>query len=461
MHRVPRVPARPALVTPIRVAVVALVVVAALAGCLRDARDGVGDAALVALGLVPTWEAPILVATGADAESSVQVGPDGLVLACTHGGFWQPSPVYLSRDHGTTWTELDIGPNPLVSGDCDVLFMPDGAWAVVYDTIASATVAVSRDEGATWTLNFLSALPIAVDRPWLAADGDTLVMSYANVMAAEPAIGMVARSTDHATTWSHELYALFASVDRLNHVHGDILVSTDGIRIPVGRADLLGLPGGADGTSLEVYTDSGAMPWTRTHVADTELTFILPSLAEDGDGTLYTVVPRPSAGEGVDLHVAWSTDRGATWQESAAVAVEQGIRGVIGPWIDGRPGGATIAWRSVDGDVTTFRAVAVALATDVDGSGASGAGADAGGDAGAHAHDADAMASAVLVAGPVQDLFSSDHRPGQIYEFLMVDHAPDGTAFVAFVHDDGSGCDPAPNAAETRGSQCQWLVRSA
>jgi len=61
--------------------------------------------------------------------------PHGLVLACSHGGFGQPSPSWASEDGGDTWRRLDPQLNPIVSGDC--------ACGSVYDTIESSTVPVS------------------------------------------------------------------------------------------------------------------------------------------------------------------------------------------------------------------------------------------------------------------------------------------------------------------------------
>jgi hypothetical protein len=92
--------------------------------------------------------------------------------------------------------------------------MEDGTWVVVFDTIASATIAVSHDEGATWSLNYASALPIGVDRPWLASYEDALYMSYADVMAVAPGLGIFATSTDHGRTWSHTPYAIFEDLDK-------------------------------------------------------------------------------------------------------------------------------------------------------------------------------------------------------------------------------------------------------
>src|SRR5687768_11361058 len=186
-----------------------LAFVAPLSGCFGgDGADDGGDGPTPD-GAMTAWPfSSILVGPGGDAETSVLVGPDGLVLACSHGGFGQPSPSWVSEDSGDTWRRLDPQPNPIVSGDCDWAVLDDGTWAIVYDTIASATVATSTDRGQSWFLNYVATLPVAgVDRPWLASEGNTMYMAYANVMAVEPAINMFAVSRDRGRTWTEHTLA--------------------------------------------------------------------------------------------------------------------------------------------------------------------------------------------------------------------------------------------------------------
>ncbi len=78
-----------------------------LAGCLESADLPTGDAGLLAAPdpLTLLFDEPVLVAPGGDIEASITARGD-FVLACTHGGFWQASPVWASRDAGTTWERL-------------------------------------------------------------------------------------------------------------------------------------------------------------------------------------------------------------------------------------------------------------------------------------------------------------------------------------------------------------------
>jgi hypothetical protein len=176
-----------------------------------------------------------MVDVGADTEVSTLVGPDGLLLLCAHGAFGHPSPSWVSEDSGTTWRRLDPQPNPMVSGDCDWAIAEDGTWAIVYDTLASATVAATPDQGSTWAIDHASAIPFGgVDRPWLAAQGNDLYLAYANVMAEEPAINSLAISHDHGRTWTDQrIVHTTEGPDHPNTVIGHPLVYGRTIRIPM------------------------------------------------------------------------------------------------------------------------------------------------------------------------------------------------------------------------------------
>lgn len=393
-----------------------------LAGCSAvsdDAGDGPQDA-------IPDWAFDqILVGPGGDAETSVLVAPDGVVLACSHGGFGQPSPSWSSLDGGDTWTRMDPQPNPLVSGDCDFAVLDDGTWALVYDTIASATVAVSSDQGATWSLNYASALPVGgVDRPWLASEGNTLYMAYANVMATEPAINMLAVSHDGGRTWTEHHVAHTMSPeqgDQPNTVIGHPVVHDGVIRIPLASADLQ--LGGPTTLSFAVSRDGGAS-WTEEMVDGPYPTsFHLPVAGQADDGTLFITKVEERAGA-MAIDVLVSRDDGATWTP-IAVAANVTFPSVSGPWIDVRPDGvATLAWlQEAAGQRTIWGA-------RIDGDGV--------------------LAAPRPLTEPVAD--------ASLFEFIMLDHDAAGRAYIVYPMDTGE-CTQTTPAAPGRNAQCVWLLR--
>ncbi|MFA5944795.1 MAG: sialidase family protein [Candidatus Thermoplasmatota archaeon] len=395
-----------------------------LSGCLTN--DGMSEDGTDAPPVPGPWSfTNILIGPGGDAETSVVVGPNGLVLACSHGGFGQPSPSWVSQDSGTTWRRLDPQPNPIVSGDCDWAVLDDGTWAIVYDTIASSTVASSRDEGATWSFNYASALPLGgVDRPWLVADGNTLYMAYANVMAMEPAVNTFAVSQDGGRTWTEHHIAHTASVeesDRPNTVIGNPVVGGDAIRIPLASADLT--MGGPTWLSFAVSRDGGAT-WSEEPVAGPYPTsFHLPVADRAPDGTLYITKPEGDA-DGMAIDVLVSRDDGETWNE---VHVAEGVMfpSVAGPWVDARPDGtATVAWLQDDEGLRSIWAARL--------------------DASGVVHSARALIA------PVED--------ASLFEFMMLDHDEAGRAFIVYPMDTGD-CTQTTPLAQGRNAQCVWLLR--
>lgn len=365
---------------------------------------------------------PRLIGPGADVESAILVRGD-TILICSHGGFYQPSPLWASTDAGETFRRIDPQPNPLVSGDCDLAITDSGRWLIVYDTIASATIAWSDDEGATWSFNYAAALPIAVDRPWIHAVGDVVYMTYSDVMAAEPAIQMFARSEDGGATWlDHTPINLAQPPDRLQAVIGKMQVSDDGqiIHVPLARSNIQ--TGGPVYLDVATSRDAGAT-WT----IDTAYGpyqpdgLVLPVMARAGELLHYVV---PLASDGHDVAVI--TNAGDGWSEPVVVATDVHLPQVTAAWIDGRPdGSATVAW------IAETDAGWIPQA---------------------------AMLAADGTVGPIVDLAEpTDRGQGIGHEFLMVDHDDAGRAHVAWVMNTGDDCDPEPNPVESRGIQCMYL----
>lgn len=402
------------------------------AGCVQapaenDPVDGLpGDA------LLPTFLST-RVGIGGDAETSLHVSPDGqTILACTHGGFTQPSPLWFSTDAGATFHQYIPTAHP-PSGDCDVSIGPEGNWYMLYDTIYSASVARSTDNGETWQMVYTAAVPFGgVDRPWIQAAGRNVVyLTYANVMVAQPAIDMFAKSTDGGATWTQQvLMNRIEDPAYPNTITGRMVLSDDNrtIRVPLARTNANG-DDAAHVFDIAESRDAGATWRTLRVHGPVDGPLQLPGMTRAGDGTLYFLI---TSGTAADATVSFvlSKDDGKTWSEPIVVATEQSFPGLSGVWIDGRSdGSATLAWmHTVDVNDTTAWTVSVARV--------------------------DAAGSVLFV----NDLFEPVVGDQSVYEFLMVKHDAEDRAHILYALF-GEGCtdQPAAGAGGNRNSQCVWL----
>jgi len=367
----------------------------------------------------------VQVGAGGDAETSIRTGPDGLVLACSHGGFGKPSPSWVSKDSGLTWAPLDPQPNPIVSGDCDWAVLDDGTWAIVYDTIGSATVASTTDQGKTWRFDYASAAPFGgVDRPWLASAGNTLYLNYANVMAEEPAINTLAVSHDGGLTFTeqHVAHTFTGEGSAPQTVIGRAMVDGSTIRIPLANANLN--QGGPTTLSFALSRDGG-QTWTEQPVSPPYTTFFqMPSAAQARDGTLFVTQDVGKAGH-LDLNVLVSKDGGETWS-AIPIAHDFGQPSVSYAWVAARADNtATVAWMEDDGHgARTVWAARVS--------------------AGGIVHPARALAPAV--------------HDNNTVEFIQVDHLPDGRAILDYPADTGTDCHKSTPAAPGRSHACIYAL---
>lgn len=406
----------------------------ALAGCVGGDAPNVPITAAAPL---PTWDA-VLVGPGGDAETSIAVSPGGqVILGCSHGGFMQPAPLWASEDGGGSFRRLDPQPNPFVSGDCDVVLTEAGEWAIVYDTVASASVAVSPDRGATWRLHHLAAIPFGgVDRPWLASAGGLLLLSYASLMASEPFVAGLATSADGGRTWSVPTTIATAAdlQGESNCFVGKLVASPDARRLAV-PLDCYSLTTTfVRSQYLAESVDSGAS-WAVRSLGGPEWQghFRMPVLSEAG-GRAWLAFTR---GDERDVYVITSTDGRATWSEPLLVARGSGMD--LGwPWVDAlADGSATLAWMNetlAEGAPFSETVWQVHVARV----------------------RADTQPRLVFAgaAGPPAE------GPVPAYEFLMVRHDEAGRAFVLYPAP-GEGCQSSPSVRPgiDRGVQCVHLLR--
>lgn len=411
----------------------------AAAGCLsampdQDQRDTVAGPLPIAF----DFQTPIKVGAGGDAETSIRLSPDGqTILACSHGGFTQPSPMWASTDAGKSFRRVVPGPNPVVSGDCDLAITDNGDWFIVFDTIASASVAVSHDKGESWNIFPLAGQPFGgVDRPWLEPVGNTVYLTYADIMAAEPFVGMFTKSTDGGRTWAAPTnMGRFQSATETNCFTGHPIVHDQGqtVRVPIACS--------GESVNNQVNTiyfltsrDAGAS-WTREKVHGPDTTDIrVPTAAYAGDGTLWLTYTQgtPKARTTV---VQVSKDDGKTWSEPATVFAD--MTDDFGwPWIDGRSDGSAT--------IVTMHNTKPANASD-DGPWWQ-------------------VTSARLVADPAPRVFATKYvgepyNGDQLLEYINVRHGPDDRAYVLYPMA-GPGCAAPPPGMGSQGRnvQCVWLA---
>ncbi len=408
-----------------------LVVSLTLGGCLDDA--GTDDLApgLESSGLA-AWTST-LAGPGGDAEASLAVSADGqTVLACSHGGFTQASPLWASTDAGETYRRVEVQPNQPFDGDCDVAITDDGTWHIVYDTIASATFASSSDEGASWWVHPFTAEPVGgVDRPWILAIGNDVVLVWADVMSALPFLSFHTRTSDHGRTWSPPTLMGTFTPSEVNCFMAHPIQSPAGtLQVPI----VCGEEVLAVGPVYILESGDEGQSWERMPTGVRSGGSISASYA--GDGGLWLTVSRPSeAGEGSDHGVVHSVDEGRAFTEP--LWFDEGVVPGFGWfWVDGRPdGSATTAWMDAH-ENGTWQAALARLT-----------------------FDGEPRLEAIGHVGPV-----GEEAP--LYEFFMVRHDASGRAFAAFPHITGPDClqpgmlpSQVGSGTTQRNQQCVYVVR--
>ncbi len=380
---------------------------------------------------------PVLVGTGADGETSLFIAPDGTMLVCTHGGFQKPSPLWASLDFGATWTEFDPQPNPVPSGDCDVAITDDGTWYMSYDTLASATVASSTDQGRTWQVQPIAAHPLtgAVDRQWLLPDGNDITMTYANAAATLPAAHWFTRSTDRGLTWpTHIPMGTAEGPGKVQKIPGHPISWDNGREIlapTLARQGSAGVDVTPSTLILHRSHDAGLTWSSQSALAPFEAAIGFPGAARSPDGTLFLSFARGDLGNST-IQVAWSFDDGATWSDPLIVAREVASRMTASPFIDARSDGtATLTWMQDAGEADRLPGNQVWVAR------------------------VDPRAAEPLVfSGGITEPYAATFG----YEFIMLRHDASDRTHVAYIAE-GEGC--ADDPASERRRLCLYVVREA
>jgi hypothetical protein len=298
-------------------------------------------------------------------ETSLTVGPDGATwLACSHGGFHQPSPLFASLDSGATWRPVAVSGNAIPSGDCDVAITRDGAWHVAYNTPTTASVATSTDRGATWALHPVAGVAGAgLDRPWMASAGNDLLLTYCNLMGVEPNACFFERSSDGGASWTTPVVvtAPTGGADRLGDLFGRLVVTDGGRTLVVPNAKYDPYVPDPDVTFVVERSQDGGRTWVESTVAGPlKAPPQFPAAASDGRSWWFTFArsngtssePWVDANVGAtgdttdDVEVARSADAGASWSAPILLAPKVPFPHQANHWPDARGDGRVfVAWQ--------------------------------------------------------------------------------------------------------------------
>ena len=338
-----------------RLLVLPVLLLLAVAGCLDEGAKDLGDGPVRDLPVVVD-EADVGLYFGPDvkvadrangeAENFVSVSPDGqTILECMHGEFAFTPMMLASQDGGASFRELELG-EPSPGGDCETTFGEAGRWFFVHSTVVGATVVSTADQGETWIVSRVTALPTngLADRPWIATAGKSVFLSYIPVWHEPGTLGFV-KSDDEGRTWSTPRTLTTMEPGKTNLYAPKMLVSPDNetVRIPfltyppvLATAEVAASTGGW--FRMAVSPDKGET-WSIQDVRGPDPDFIRAHTTATlaGQDTIYWAYVVQN-GTTWEARVIVSFDDGATWSEPRFVFGGFSLLGL--PWIDGRPDGS-------------------------------------------------------------------------------------------------------------------------
>lgn len=271
------------------------------------------------------------------AEPNLAILPDGtLFVTAPVGGSLKPNAnegaayLWRSTDDGATWQVVrspHVGPSdqlPLQPGggfcscDADVVASPDGwvyytDWWIAGVAGGNYLVEASSDSGETWTTTPVTIpqdLLASMDRQWLVAGPGGFVGLFYSFFGATPAGSLpvpvegldregrsilASFSRDHGATWSDPT---------------PVVPSRDGDRYQIAHPFLA-----PNGTLM--------MPYGRVPASDQPF-WLAPS----------------------EVRLAWSTDQGATWQDSPVASAPLGFDNLwaVQGAVDDSTGQVTVVW---------------------------------------------------------------------------------------------------------------------
>lgn len=352
----------------------AVVLLAAfLAGCAAPAAD----TALVPGGLLDPVTVPVLATVntiidpeGGQGEPSLGVAPDGTLF--THGPSSRGLPldgvpfsgtvnrgggtVYRSTDGGATWEAL-ASPNLPPDLDPDLAVDVDGT---VWDDILYVgcnSVAVSRDNGETWTSNPLACGGPVHDRQYVVPTQGGTAYLYSHQLPSFQQTGV--KTTDYGRTWlplgpieGTSPHHLLVNEGSGWGGSGFWNPTTDSVFFTYTWFEG-GLAEGAWYPAASVTRDGGVtFEVVKAATAGGEsLGLSLVVGAADAAGNVYLAWAETVGENSTGVFLASSSDDGATW--SAPKRVDAGTGGVILPAIAAR-GASQVAVAYYEANVPTL-----------------------------------------------------------------------------------------------------------
>jgi Tol biopolymer transport system component len=276
--------------------------------------------------------------------------------------------LWRSRDGGTTWARINVGPGaPRAQGavgnsDMDLAVAPDGTLYFVtlfFDVEKyegrQVCVGVSKDVGATWTWTLLSKTRFD-DRPWIEVAPDGM----AHVIWNDGAGVCHAVSQDAGLTWTERdrIHPQGGSSHLAMGPNGELAaritpLSASGNRYDEG-VDLVAVSTDR-GMKWQKYPAPGVRDWTPPS-SETESTprWVEP-LAWDAQGFLYSLW----TGAG-GVWLARSADQGRTW---TTWRVADGPEPAFYPYLVARgPGELAATWFSARQEVVQAHAARIDVA---------------------------------------------------------------------------------------------------
>jgi len=344
--------------------------IVAIPACRRS-----GEVGRVAADTKPPWTLSISVPIDhldmVAREPMIVEHPDGSLFV---GGFGASRvkenrtdelTLWKSRNGGTTWTRVDVGPEaPRAQGavgnsDMDLAAAPDGTLYFVtlfFDVEKyegrQVSVGVSKDAGATWKWTLLSKTKFD-DRPWVKVAPD----GTAHVIWNDGAGVCHAVSQDGGQTWTERerIYPQGGSSHFAMGPKGEMAVrimppSASGNRYDEG-VDLIAVSTDR-GKSWRKYAAPGVRDWAPPSSDTESIPRWVEPLAWDAQGFLYSLW----TGTG-GVWLARSADQGQTW---TTWRVSEGPEPAFFPYLVARgPGEMAATWFSARQEVVQAHAARI------------------------------------------------------------------------------------------------------
>ncbi|MCA1829995.1 MAG: glycoside hydrolase [Actinobacteria bacterium] len=275
---------------------------------------------------------------GGATEPEVTVGDSGSVFVDGPAGLGTHSRLWRAADgaqaQGSFQQITFTNPWGRLPGGGDSSVITRGNRVYFLDLWAgSDSLAISEDDGQTWSLGTpITTLP-ASDRQWLALGPvdpltgfDTVYAEYHFIQP--PSTAMLAKSTDGGLTWTtHVALPFSGSTGRL---------VSDG-------ANFLSINYRKSGGMYNATSSDGGQTWTEHFIDNFAGGSSIVGNAIDGNDLYAAWID-----SGSNVRVAVSHDKGQTWQNNTVVSADATTN--IFPWIDARGGKAAVAWYGADVD---------------------------------------------------------------------------------------------------------------